>query len=195
MPAQPGLFLVQKWRCARHPGPLPRSEGGDVAMSRLNCHYSALLWTQQRLSPCDERPTSEAAIHSTPSCSGLTRASTIPSQGLPQLRIQIAPVRVQGLDQLDLPSTVPALEGLFPLDCGADALVLLIPDKPFQAVGRCEAFCKRFAMLIDPTLQIGPDADIERTMLVVGRDVDKSRYAGNVASPWMLGSSPSMTPY
>lgn len=51
-----------------------------------------------------------------------------PRPSLPKLVIQIPPIRVHRLDQLDLPLPVPSLERFFALDRRADRSMLLIPD-------------------------------------------------------------------
>ncbi len=96
-----------------------------------------------------------------------------------QRRMEIIPFGIDRLDQIDLPSPVPAFQRLLALYRTADIPILLVPDETGAAITR-QSPASALTMFIDAALQIGCHADIERTVFLVGDDVDISRHAGRV---------------
>jgi hypothetical protein len=94
---------------------------------------------------------------------------------LKEARVQIVPIGVRTLDQLDLPLALPLLERLLALDRINDAIEGLEPDQSLYAVAFCEPVDQAFAMLVDPAQQFAGDADVQRPVLPARQDVDRVR--------------------
>jgi len=121
------------------------------------------------------------------------------SKPSPQFVIQVPPVGIEALDQVDLPLSIPSLERFLSLDCIADIEKFFIPDQLLATIFGCETGCLAFTVLVDSTFEIRRNADVECSELMVGGDVNISRHAGNylcldgTTSLRLSSSSPSMT--
>src|SRR6185503_5392286 len=87
------------------------------------------------------------------------------------LRIQIAPVRIGFLDELDLPRPLPRLDRLFAADGGFHRLMHFEPDEVVYAMTPSEALGHAVSVLPDTRRKVGSDADIQRAIEATGEQV------------------------
>lgn len=86
--------------------------------------------------------------------------------------IQVAPFRVVRLDQRQLPSPSPLLDGLLPLERGSHGRVYLVPYQRMHAVALGEPSDEVLLVLPDAPSEVRGDADVERAVAPAGKDVD-----------------------
>jgi hypothetical protein len=70
-----------------------------------------------------------------------------PRKSIVQRLVKVSPVRIESLDQLELPPSLPFLQLLFPRDRAPDVAVMLVPDGRLDAVFRGELRADPIAML------------------------------------------------
>ena len=85
---------------------------------------------------------------------------------------QIDPVRIALFDQVDLPLPVPALQLLFAGDGVLHVVEHFEADQPVDMVSGCKPRQRPIAMLPKPRRKVGRHADIQRSVLPTGQDVD-----------------------
>ncbi len=114
--------------------------------------------------------------------------------------IEVLPIGIVPLDEVDLPVTQILLERLLPTDGVSHRFVRLVPDEPFQPVPLGEARKPPLFVLADPREQLAGDADVERPMLPVRHHVDGDEANEEIARAhaqawcsWVAGTSPAMT--
>src|SRR4051794_35368090 len=91
---------------------------------------------------------------------------------LERLRREVFPLRIHLLDEPDLPSAVPLLESLLPLDRLVHAVVHLEVHERMHAVLLGKSVHAAVAMRFDTLGEIARDADVERSVRFTGEDVD-----------------------
>src|SRR5262245_14006850 len=117
-----------------------------------------------------------------------------------QQGIQIDPVRIFALDQVDLPCTRPLLHGLLALDSITRGAKLLIPDEQMHSILTREARRLTLPVLLDAPDDAVGNANVERSSGFAGEYIDpvaaheplhhlRAEYAGL----WIAGTSPAMT--
>lgn len=107
------------------------------------------------------------------------RLRTSPTQRRqPQFLGQIAPIRVNRLDQFDLPFPLPVLDLLLTRDRGVHRPGEFEPDERFDAIAFGEAVETAVAVLDDALDQVRGDAGIERAVPRAGRDSDAGLEVG-----------------
>ncbi len=67
-----------------------------------------------------------------------------------QRLVKVLPIRIEPLDQLELPLSLPFLHLLFPVDRLPDVAVVLAPDQRLDGISRGEAGACAIAMLKGP---------------------------------------------
>src|SRR3954447_16813049 len=87
-------------------------------------------------------------------------------------RKEIAPIRVQFLDQSDLPRAFPFLQPLFAPNGKFDLLELLEIDQPMNRVPAAKSFSRVGAMFVNAANEIVGDADVQRTPDIACQDVN-----------------------
>lgn len=87
-------------------------------------------------------------------------------------RIQIPPVWIGRLDELQLPHALPSLERLLPADCGCHRGMLFVPDEVVHAVLSRKAFGHIVSMLPDAFDEVSGHTDVERASHAARDDVD-----------------------
>src|SRR4051812_45207244 len=93
-----------------------------------------------------------------------------------QIVVQVAPLRIRRLDQLDLPCSLPRLEHFLSSDRVIDRLVRLGENQSGQIVPAAEARSLAASMLPDARGNVAGDADIGSVLPVLKRrDLPDSR--------------------
>ena len=110
-----------------------------------------------------------------------------------QRRIQVEPMWVGALDQVDLPRSDVVFDGLLALDCLAHARELLEPDERVHAVAAREGGALAGLVLLDAFDQAIGDADVERASWLAGEDVGPIA-AHEIANPQCEGVCGAMGP-
>src|SRR5690606_28980197 len=113
---------------------------------------------------------------SPPSSSGLTRGSTPKLSA--KLLIKITPFRIKIFNQLDFPVAIPALQRFLALDGGSDAHMLLIPDEARTCITTGKTFRQTLAVFVYSLLEVGRDADIERSVSAARDDINEAGHGG-----------------
>jgi hypothetical protein len=111
-----------------------------------------------------------------------------------QTHREVVPVRVVGFNQVDLPVAVPVFQLLFARDGRRHVSEEFVTDKPINGVARRETFDRASAMLVEARDQVGRHADVERTVMLAGEDVDAGLFGHRfsqiesveLASRWTL---------
>ena len=85
---------------------------------------------------------------------------------------QVRPMRIAGVDEIDLPLPVPAFKLLFPQDGRLHVAKQLVMDQHLHSVLRSEPGHGVGTMLYEPDQQIGCDADVNRAVRLARKDVD-----------------------
>src|SRR5579862_7353760 len=80
---------------------------------------------------------------------------------LADLGIEIPPIWIALLDQLELPEAVPFLDLLLARDGGHRFAVDLVPHEVFHPIFVGEPVYEALAVLVDPFRKIGRDTDVE----------------------------------
>jgi hypothetical protein len=117
-----------------------------------------------------------------------------------QRGVQINPMRVRALNQIDLPRARPFLHGLFALNGLADIRKFLEPDELVHLVFACKARSFSGSVPLDTRHKTVRDADIEGSPRSAGKDVDPiaahsalRNRPTEFAPRWIAGTSPAMT--
>ncbi len=105
-----------------------------------------------------------------PSSSGLTRGSTFGASA--EFLIKVAPVRIEVLDQFDLPVSIPTFQRFLTLDRSTDTHVLFVPDQASAAVTARKTFRQALAVFINSLLKIRRHTDVKRSAFAACNDVD-----------------------
>src|SRR3569832_181807 len=84
---------------------------------------------------------------------------------------QVSPLRVRGLDQLDLPGALPGLQELLAPDGVLARVVMLGEDEAAEPVLAANGGALAGAVPGDARGMVGGDADVEDAADVVGHDV------------------------
>jgi hypothetical protein len=87
---------------------------------------------------------------------------------------QFKPFRVFLFDQINFPLPLPALNGLFTRNRVADVEMFLIPNEPNDTVFRGEARNDPVFVFVDPAIEIGSYARVDRSILLAREDVNES---------------------
>jgi hypothetical protein len=111
-----------------------------------------------------------------------------------QTHRQIAPMRVVGFDQVDFPVAVPVLQLFFARYGGRHVGEELVSDKPINGMARRKAFDCAGAVLVEARDQVGRHADVKRSVMLAGEDVDAGLFGHRfsqiepveLASRWTL---------
>jgi hypothetical protein len=85
---------------------------------------------------------------------------------------EVNPVGIAALDQIDFPLATLLLEFLLPLDGIDDVVVGLKPNQKMNPISRCESANGVGLVLVDSADQIISYADVERSMLSAGEDIN-----------------------
>jgi hypothetical protein len=93
-----------------------------------------------------------------------------------QLIDQIAPIRIELLDQSYLPSAAPAFQGMFSRTSFKDGIERFKIDQLVDLVFACEAGNQLGLMFQHPTRQIVGDADVQRPISLACEYVDKEHH-------------------
>ncbi len=103
---------------------------------------------------------------------------------------KVMPVHILALDEVDLPSPMPALQLLLARDGGGHVGEHLKADEGVDVVAACEAGTGPFAMLPEPCGEVAGNANVERAMGFAGEDVDAGvafeLHGAETAATWML---------
>ena len=89
-----------------------------------------------------------------------------------QCFIKIMPLRIDALDQIDLPLSIPLLDVFLSLNSVENVVVFLIPDKPLHRVFGSETATLPFTVIIYPALEIRCDPGIDCAALSAGQHVN-----------------------
>jgi hypothetical protein len=108
-------------------------------------------------------------------CGGPKRWLTIQSV------VEIIPIGIIPLDQVDLPAPVPFLEPLLAMNSVLNVLEPFGVDEAVNAVSFSELRADAFTVLEDAARQVGGDADVKRAVRRAGEDVDPAGYFGTLA--------------
>src|SRR5205823_7568130 len=95
-----------------------------------------------------------------------------PSQLRRQVEIQIDPMRVVALDQVEFPLALPFLDLLFPADRRLDRVVRLEPDQSIDTIARCEAGHRLTLVLEHAPDEIGGHPHIKCSMGFACQQID-----------------------
>ena len=95
--------------------------------------------------------------------------------------VEVSPLRVEILDQLELPGATPAFDLGFASDRIDDIAMFLKPDELMDAIFGSEGRCFTCAVLPDAVDEIAGDAAIECAVSVGGEEVDEGALH---AVPW-----------
>ena len=101
---------------------------------------------------------------------------------LDKQRIQILPLRIELLDQPDLPRPAPAFDRLLPLDRRYDLLMALEVDQSLQPVSLSKAGNRPYPVLINPPKDVRRDADVKRPVRSVRHDIDVTAFMPHIVS-------------
>ena len=85
---------------------------------------------------------------------------------------QVPPLRVLGVDQVDLPLPMPVLELLFAQDRPLHVAEHLEVDEAVDLVSPCEPRKQSLTMLHQPLQQVRRDADVDRAVVPVRKEID-----------------------
>ena len=107
-----------------------------------------------------------------------------------QTLVEIVPLRVDGLNQLDLPLPLPVFDLLFAPDGLFDRCAGIKPDQRVHAVLLGEAFDQIIPVLIDTSHEIVCDAHIQGAISLARHDVNIERHAPDCDAAMDPGSSP-----
>ena len=148
-------------------GSSPRmTEVGGVPFRRLHLQlYNRILG--QRSTALHGAPLSFPPL---PSSSGLTRGSTFGASA--EFLVKIAPIRIELLDQFDLPVSIPTLQRFLTLDRSTNTYVFFVPGQASAAVTARKTFRQALAMFINSLLKIRRHADVKRSAFAACNDVD-----------------------
>src|SRR5690606_30069139 len=97
-----------------------------------------------------------------------------------QAGIEVLPLRVGVLDQLQLPGAVPALQRLLSPDRLSDEAVHFIPDQRLAAVTLGKAFYAVLPMLADAFVEVRGHADVKNAERATGQNVGRDEGAALV---------------
>src|SRR5918998_6454104 len=98
---------------------------------------------------------------------GMTAAGVL----LVQQLVEVVPLRVQAVDEADLPGAGPVLDGLLALDGIADVLETLVVNETLQAVAGGEALDAPLPVLEHARGQVRRHADVKGAVAAVAHEV------------------------
>lgn len=90
--------------------------------------------------------------------------------------VKICPLRIYGLDQTDLPSSVPLLQSLLAHDCVFHGVMGLHVNQSVETMFLGEAIRAIIFVFPNPSRQIAGHPDIERAVTFVGENVDTGLF-------------------
>ena len=103
---------------------------------------------------------------------------------------QVHPLRVLGVDQVDLPLPMPVLELLLPGNGVFHVAEHLEVDEPVDLVAAGEARQQPLAMLDKPLEQVRSDPDVDRAVVPAREEIDARiallRHGSERAAKWTL---------
>jgi len=89
-----------------------------------------------------------------------------------QVVVEISPIRVGALDEVEFPLALPLLDLLFPTDRRLDRSVRLEPHQGVDAIARSEARDCLAPVLGHPLHQIRSHADVQRSIRLACQQID-----------------------
>jgi len=92
---------------------------------------------------------------------------------LDQRARQVRPIEIVFLDQIDLSVAPPLLEQVFPLAGRREVFVNFAIDEAIDLIFASEGFDATGSVLLDPSREIVRHADVERSVLTAGEDVNE----------------------
>src|SRR5277367_4239870 len=96
--------------------------------------------------------------------------------------VKVSPIRIDALDQVELPSPLPFLELLFPSNRLVDIGVVLVPDEPCDRVFRGELRTVAAAMLKSARGEMVRHPNVKRPIAPTRHDVDAVAAFGHRSS-------------
>jgi hypothetical protein len=174
-----------------------RGAASFTLLRRAGTHtFVVEAWTpdQQRITSCcaasgergrvrrsritRRRQSSRAHVHRVPDA-----AYNRPRGTRIELTRQIAPVRVELLDQSDLPCAAPPLQGMLSRARFKDGIERFEIDESIDFVFACETGNSFGLMLRQTPCEIVGDADIQRPVWLTRENVDKERRVHCLSGP------------
>ena len=102
-----------------------------------------------------------------------------------QLLVQVPPLGVRLLDQLQLPAPLPGLDRLFTPDRRLHGFVGLVPDQRVHPVSFGEPVDKVFLVPPDALGEVGGDARVERAVAAAGQQCRRRAASFTQARGWI----------
>src|SRR5258706_526584 len=99
--------------------------------------------------------------------------------------VQIAPIGVRLLNQVQLPTPLPFFQPRLAINCIADIAKLLRMDQHLHIISFREAWNHSFPVLPNAAHQVTGYAYIERSILRAGENVDVAGFRHSLDVAWM----------
>src|SRR6185312_804997 len=95
---------------------------------------------------------------------------------LEEVRIEVAPLGIDLLDQADLPGPVPLLHRPLAREGGLTRVEPLVVDEPGDAVSCCETWLFLVNVFPDTVHEVFGRPEVQRPVAAAGQHVDEERH-------------------